>query len=147
MPLLSLYRRSGRMEHWVALIEQTVPVVESTSERNVLRLEQARVLTEGGNFAPAIDALKEILLEEPAQTEAAELLADLLERESREDELSELLRNELDLAKDRRDTAAIARLSLKLLGLLESRPSNRSRTSAGPVPVLLTDQSSSPMLE
>lgn len=121
MPLLSLYRRSGRMDRWVLLLNQTVPAVESPAERNMLRLEQARVLTESGNFAPAIDALKEILLEEPTQSEAAELLSDLLERESREEELAELLGNELDRAKDRRDTAAIVRLSLKLLRVLDKQ--------------------------
>ncbi|HEV8248097.1 MAG TPA: tetratricopeptide repeat protein, partial [Polyangiaceae bacterium] len=120
-PLLELYRRGGQTERWVELLERTVPLIETSAERNTLRLEQAHVLVERGASAQAIGALKEILAEEPGQAQAAHLLADLLEREGREDELSDLLKSELDLAKDRSDKDAIARLSLKLLRLLEKR--------------------------
>ncbi|HVJ15439.1 MAG TPA: tetratricopeptide repeat protein, partial [Polyangiaceae bacterium] len=120
-PLLALYRRTSQHERWVQLIQQTVPIVESASERNALRLEQARVQIEQGGGAGAIDALKEILLEEPGQSEAAGLLLDLLEREGREDELSELIARELDMAKDRSDGATIAVLSLKLITLHEKK--------------------------
>jgi golgin subfamily B member 1 len=118
-PLMALYRRTDQGDLWVELIQQTVPIVESPSERNALRLEQAKVEIERGGANQAIEALKEILLEEPGQTEAARLLLDLLEREGREDELSELISRELDMAKDRGDGATIAVLSLKLISLHE----------------------------
>ncbi len=120
-PLLELYRRTNQTEKWVALIERTVPIVETAQERNALRLEQARVLVERGGSKQAISALKEILAEEPGQPQAAHLLSDLLEREGREQELAELLKSELDIAKDRSDVETITRLSFKLLRLLEKR--------------------------
>ncbi len=120
-PLLELYRRTNQTEQWVALIERTVPIVETAQERNALRFEQARVLVERGGSKQAISALKEILAEEPGQQQAAHLLGDLLEREGREQELSELLQSELDVAKDRGEVETISRLSFKLLRLLEKR--------------------------
>ncbi|MEZ4299264.1 MAG: hypothetical protein R3B70_30220 [Polyangiaceae bacterium] len=117
-PLADVYRRLADGARLGVLIEDTVPLIDSPEERGRLRLEHARlVLAE--DEPRAVDLLREVLDENPAQAEAARLLAGVLERQGRLDELSELLRGQLDTARDREDAPAVTELSMKLGALLE----------------------------
>lgn len=119
-PLLGLYARLGKQKEWLSLVEQAIGVVESVAERSALRLDQARALMgKAKGDARAVEVLRDLLLDEPSRPEAVDLLATLLEKASRHDELAELLSSELDGAFERRDSAAIASIALRLVGVLE----------------------------
>ncbi len=120
-PLLDVYRTLGATERLVEVITQTVPLVDSLSDRARLRLEQANLLLDDGKDDEAADILREILEEDPGQDRAAELLAGLLERAGRQDELTALLVTQIDTAKDRQDVPRIVTTSLRLGRLLEKQ--------------------------
>lgn len=119
-PLADVYRRMGDGPRLSALIEDTVPLIDSPDERGRLRLERARLVL-GEDEARAVELLKEVLEEDPAQAEAAKLLAGVLERQGLLDDLADLLRRQLDAARDREDARAVTDLSMKLGALLEKR--------------------------
>jgi len=119
-PLADVYRRLGDGQRLAALIEDTVPLIDSPDERGRLRLERARLVLSQDEVR-AIELLEEVLEEDPAQAEAAKLLAGVLERQGRLDDLAGLLRRQLDTAKDREDARAVGDLSMKLGALLERR--------------------------
>ncbi|MBK8259464.1 MAG: hypothetical protein IPK82_43260 [Polyangiaceae bacterium] len=119
-PLADVYRRLGHGARLGALIEDTVPLIESPDERGRLRLERARLVLDSDE-ARAVDLLKEVLEEDPAQAEAAKLLAGVLERLSRWDDLALLLQQQIDNARDREEAATVTALSMKLGALLEKR--------------------------
>jgi tetratricopeptide (TPR) repeat protein len=119
-PLAELYRRLGDSARLSALIDQTVPLIETVEERSSLRLERARlVMNESGG--DAISLLFEILEEDPTHAEAAELLSGMLERAGRIDELVDLLGRQLDAAKDAENAAAVVAVSMRLGALNEQR--------------------------
>jgi tetratricopeptide (TPR) repeat protein len=121
-PLLDLYRRLGDKDRLVALIDQTVPVVESQADRSRLRLEQASILLEqSGQADAAAEILQEILIEDPSQHQAAIMLSGILEKSGRHDELVALLAGQLDAAKDRQDADSIVSISLRMSSLLEQQ--------------------------
>ncbi|MFO0588788.1 MAG: tetratricopeptide repeat protein [Polyangiaceae bacterium] len=119
-PLADVYRRLGDAARLAALIEDTVPLIDSPDERGRLRLERARLVL-SQDEARAIDLLREVLEEDPSQAEAARLLAGVFERQGRLDDLADLLRGQLDAAKDREDARAVTELSMRLGALLEKR--------------------------
>ena len=119
-PLADVYRRLADGPRLAELIEDTVPLIDSPDERGRLRLERARLVL-SQDETRAIDLLREVLEENPAQAEAANLLAGVFERQGRLDDLAELLRKQLDTAKDREDARTVADLSMKLGALLERR--------------------------
>jgi tetratricopeptide (TPR) repeat protein len=119
-PLADVYRRLGDGARLAALIEDTVPLIDSPEERGRLRLERARLVLSQDEVR-AIDLLEEVLEENPSQPDAAKLLAGVLERQGRLDDLAGLLRRQLDSAKDREDGRAVSELSMKLGALLERR--------------------------
>jgi tetratricopeptide (TPR) repeat protein len=119
-PLLALYSKLGKRDSWLALVEQTIGVVENAAERSALRLDQARTLAEKKNGVKrAIDVLNDLLADDPGRPEAFELLAALLERAGREDELADLLAREFDAAWERNDAPAVRALAVKLVATLE----------------------------
>jgi len=119
-PLLGLYQRGGRRDAWLKLIDDSIHVVESISERSTLRLEQASALAEKkSGVKRAIEVLNDLLLDEPGRLDAFELLAELLERAGRQDELADLLGRELDGAWERQDVEGARVLSTKLIATLE----------------------------
>lgn len=119
-PLLDAYRALGAHSRLIALIDQTVPLVDSPADRARLRLEQATLMIdEPDQIEAAMQLLQEVLEEDPSQQGAATLLSDLYERTGRQDELVGLLVTELDVAKDRQDVGRIVQVSLRLGRLLE----------------------------
>lgn len=126
-PLLEVLRRLGDRARLEALIANTIDNVFDASERNVLRLERARLLLDAaGRENEAADALREILDDEPEQQGAARLLMDLYERTGRRDELIELVERQLDAARDRGNLGSVAVLSLRLGGILEAQDRQRA---------------------
>ena len=119
-PLLAIYRSLGDTEGLIALIADTLPLIESPEERNRLRFEEAQLLlARPDTEAQAADLLQDVLEEEPSHREAAVLLSDLLQRRGDTDQLSMLLARQLDAAKDRGDIVSILSLSTRLGTLLE----------------------------
>lgn len=119
-PLADVYRRLGDRARLAALLEETAPLLEGATERGMLRLERAKMAVDEDQNK-AILLLKEVIDENPAEAEAALVLAALLEKLGRRDELAELIRRQLEAAKDREDRASIVQLSLRLGGLLEQQ--------------------------
>lgn len=119
-PLSEIYRSLGDEPALTALIEQTVPLLDSQAEQSKLRIERARIVMRG-DADKAADLFREILAEDPAQVEASVLLADLLEKAGRDAELSDLLRRQIEAAKDREDKDTVVPLSMKLAALLEKQ--------------------------
>ncbi len=121
-PMLDVLRRLGDRERLERLIAETIENVFDASERNVLRLERARLLLDvAGREDEAAMALREILEDEPDQEGAANALMDLYQRTGRTDALIELVTTRLDQARDRGDLPRVAELSLRLGGLLEPK--------------------------
>lgn len=118
-PLFGVYRELGDGERMLRLIDQTVPLVDSLSDRARLRLEQAGVLLDAGKTDTAVEILREIVDEDPSQQQAAALLSDIFQQQGRTDELVLLLITRLDVAKDREDVAAVVQVSKELGALLE----------------------------
>jgi tetratricopeptide (TPR) repeat protein len=119
-PLLDVYRKLGAFAKLEACIGETVEVVYDPKERNHLRMERGRILLEDPKRqAEAETVLREVLDEDPDHAQASVVLAELFERTGRMDELNELLDRQLGAAKDRRDAAAVAALSLQMGKSLE----------------------------
>ena len=119
-PLLELYRTLGDTEGLVALIADTLPLIESIEERTSLRLEEAELLlARPDTEQQATELLQDVLEEEPDHLKASILLSSILERRGDKDQLATLLARQLDAAKDRGDVSTILSLSIRLGVLLE----------------------------
>ena len=116
-PLLELLRKMGDIHQLVEVIESTIPAVKSQDDRSRLRLEQARLLVDSGDTGSAADELRELLAEDPGQTEAAILLAGILERSGRHDELVQLLKAQFDTALAVRDDGGCVKLLSRIADL------------------------------
>jgi tetratricopeptide (TPR) repeat protein len=119
-PLAEIYRTLGDEPSLTALIQETVPLLDSQAEQSKLRIERARIVMRN-DPEKAADLFREIVEGDPAQLEASVLLADLLEKAGRDAELSDLLRRQIEGAKDREDKDAVVSLSMKLAALLEKQ--------------------------
>jgi len=124
-PLLSVYHELGDSDRITALLEETIPLVDSALDRSRLRLEQANVVLNAGDEDRAIQILRDTLEEDPRHLEAAETLTSLLKRTGRTTELAELLRVQLDAAKDRQKVDSIVAASMQLGQLLETKDHHR----------------------
>jgi tetratricopeptide (TPR) repeat protein len=118
-PLLDVYQRIGDLERLGAHVAATLEALLDPVDRNAVRLSQARFLLERGADKEAIGLLRDALGEDPEHAEAAALLADVLQRLGSSTELVELVQRQLDGAKDKGEPAAVAELSLKLVGLYD----------------------------
>ncbi|NVB41774.1 tetratricopeptide repeat protein [Pseudenhygromyxa sp. WMMC2535] len=114
-PLARLYVQLGEVERLERLVEETLDGIQDAKDRNVLRLQLARLLlrTEG-RADDAVPILNDVLLEDPEASEANLLLAEHLERSGKTEELIELLRNQLMAAQGRGDAEGIKTMSLEL---------------------------------
>lgn len=124
-PLLAVYHELEDSERIVALLQETIPLVDSALDRSKLRLEQANVVLNAGDEDRAIQILRDTLEEDPRHLEAAETLTTLLKRTGRTTELAELLRVQLDAAKDRQKVDSIVAASMQLGQLLETKEHHR----------------------
>lgn len=145
-PLLAIRRSLGQRDELLALIAQTVPLVEGAQDRSRLRLEQAGIELEHGDDAAAAETLQAVLDDDPAQAKAALLLVEILERAGRGEELVALLERQLDAAKDRGDVEAIVTLGLRIGTLHEQQAAAEAAFDAYRA-VLDWDGASRPALE
>jgi tetratricopeptide (TPR) repeat protein len=123
-PLLELYRKLDATTPLAELLGEVTIYATDPAERSRLRVERVHVLMEKGGLGDAAaPLLREIVDEDPGQAGAALLLAEILERQGKRDELAELLERQVAAAKDQRDAASVASLSLRLGSLLADRSS------------------------
>ncbi|RYZ07978.1 MAG: tetratricopeptide repeat protein [Myxococcales bacterium] len=121
-PLLYLLRTTGQLEELAALLGEIGGEVDDPSERSQLRLERAELLLQTpGNEQPAIEALFEVIADDPSCMPAVARLRELLVATGRAAELVTLLRSELDRAKDQNDVSRVVGLSLELTALLADK--------------------------
>ena len=121
-PLLALYRRLGATTPLAELLGEVTAYATDPAERSRLRVERVHVLMEKGGLGDAAaPLLREIVDEDPGQAGAALLLAEILERQGKREELAELLSSQVAAAKDQKDAASVASLSLRLGNLLSDR--------------------------
>jgi tetratricopeptide (TPR) repeat protein len=80
-PLLATYRQLGEEDKLNDLAAQTLDALLEPGDRNLVRMERARFLIPDEDRTPdAVDALRQVLDEEPDHQEAGTLLAELYER-------------------------------------------------------------------
>jgi tetratricopeptide (TPR) repeat protein len=127
-PLLDAYRHFAENEKFATLVERILPMA-SDEDRKRLRFEAIEVrmnrLGLGDDAAPMIE---ELLEDDPSNVEAALLLSGIYERQGKNDALAGLLAKQLDTAKDRGDAGEIAKLSLRLGGLLEAERRDEAKS-------------------
>lgn len=120
--LRRLYAKTGRNKDLLALLSRLIDLAESPAARSALRLESAQIcLDKLDSVAEATEHLRAILDEEPGDAKATELLAQLYEKTGRDDDLASLFSQQIDLAKERGDTAAELSYSVKLGEVYEVR--------------------------
>jgi tetratricopeptide (TPR) repeat protein len=121
-PLLFLLRQTGQLGELTELLGQITSEVDDPQERSQLRLERAELLLQSpGNEEPAIEALSEVIADDPSCVSAVARLRELLVATGRSGELMTLLARELDRAKDQNDVGRVVALSLELVRLLSEK--------------------------
>jgi tetratricopeptide (TPR) repeat protein len=120
-PLLQLLRQLGDVERQSRVITCALSGVESLEDRIQLELEQARLAMGRGDVGAAADMLRDVLRDDPNQSEAALLLAGILERSGRYAELVILLTKQLSLAEQNRDLDSIKSVGLRVVELYEKQ--------------------------
>ncbi|MFO0661437.1 MAG: tetratricopeptide repeat protein [Polyangiaceae bacterium] len=119
VPMIAVARQLNNAERLEALLASVVDRAEDLAERSALRLERARLLLRSvDRVDDAIALLNELLDDDPAHEDAANLLASELEKAGRSEDLILLLERRLDGARDRQDAAAIVSISTRLGALL-----------------------------
>ncbi|HMA96360.1 MAG TPA: tetratricopeptide repeat protein, partial [Polyangiaceae bacterium] len=120
-PLLDLLRKLNDTERLSAVIARALEFVRDPEDRVTLQFEQAKLALAHGDTGAAADELRELLAENPQQSEAALLLAGILERSGRVSELVGLLSQQFEFVKQTRDAEAIRNLGMKICGLYEQQ--------------------------
>jgi tetratricopeptide (TPR) repeat protein len=121
-PLVFLLRSTGQLTELAALLGDIGSDSLDPSERSQLRLERADLLLQTpGNEKPAIQALFEVIADDPSCISAVARLRELLVATGRDAELATLLSTELDRAKDTNDVGRVVALSLELARLLSDK--------------------------
>ncbi len=126
-PLLETYRRLGDVERLERTLRLVADGLFDPTERSALRLERARLLLDRADrLDESIAALRYVLGDDPANTDAAGLLRQVLRRTGRMDELSALLEQLLSAAQHAGDRARVVDLSAELGPLLETTHRERA---------------------
>lgn len=94
-PLAALYRELGDLDRLSRLVEDTVDSITNTEERMALRLELAQTLLAADRLDDAIDALRNLLVEDPSHDSAGALLMQAYTQSGRHEDVMELLRERL----------------------------------------------------
>ncbi|MFN3187696.1 MAG: tetratricopeptide repeat protein [Nannocystaceae bacterium] len=115
-PLAGLYRELGDLDRLTRLVEDTVDSLTDADERLGLRLELAQSLLSEGRLDDAIDALRNLLMEDPRHAEAGQLLLDALVRADRHADVIDLLRQRLLAAQGGGEPAEVVAAARALSG-------------------------------
>lgn len=94
-PLAGLYRELGDLDRLSRLVEDTVDSITGTEERMALRLELAQTLLAADRVDDAIDALRNLLAEDPSHEDAGALLMRAYTQSGRHEDVMDLLRERL----------------------------------------------------
>jgi tetratricopeptide (TPR) repeat protein len=123
-PTAAAFAATRDREGFDAAIRMALDALLEPQDRNDLRMTWSNTLRTAFR-APddALAVLREVLDEDPDHLEASTGLADEYQRRGMNEELRELLSVQLDRARDRRDGAAVAVLSIRTGALL--RPDQR----------------------
>jgi hypothetical protein len=120
-PLAAAYRRLGESSNLVELLAEVLPHVDDAVARAQLLWERVRTMVHAlGAGDPEVEPLlRTIVDEDPGLLlEAGRMLAGILERSGAQGELAALLERQMEVAKDRSDSVAVASLALQLGSLL-----------------------------
>ena len=117
-PLIDTARRVADPQRLDRALAALIDATFDVRERGTLRMERAHLLVEQSRSDEARDVLSGVLFDDPDHPAAAALLAALLGEAGRTDELADLLARQVELARDRADTASVADLSLRLAASL-----------------------------
>jgi Tfp pilus assembly protein PilF len=124
-PLAGIYGQLGDIDQLERMVEETLDGLETTAERNKLRIELARALLgQDGRSDDAVEILRDAIMEAPEDMDAQLLLAPHLESTGDTEGLLDLLRNQLMAAQGRGKAEEIRIVSLQLIARLrETDPS------------------------
>lgn len=118
-PLLALYRNAGEtdeVERLIALVEEHVT---DEADLEALKMERVRLMVNADRLEEAEVELRKTLDERPHMAEAASILADLLRKAERWDELKNLVEDLYGRAREREDSALVARFGIELAQLVQ----------------------------
>lgn len=119
-PLFDVYAALGDHARLEALAGELLPALVDVGERNRLRMKFAAVLAgDDAGRRSAIELYKDVLLDDPANAEAAERLEALLEQTGSHDELIAFLHQRFEDARQSGDPAAVAAAARRLGARLE----------------------------
>jgi tetratricopeptide (TPR) repeat protein len=119
-PLLSIYRELGDGDRLGSVISSTLPNLVTAAERNALRLEHVRFLIENlQRFHDALDVLRDALVDDADNLEAAELYESTLRRLGDDDGIAEFLWSRFEDAQRRGHRDSTVDVALRLGDLLE----------------------------
>jgi tetratricopeptide (TPR) repeat protein len=126
--LRDLYEGSGEWRNLARLLERLVDVATSAGERNVLRLELAKLQTTRFDASDsAIELLRTALDEEPGHVEAVGSLGELYTKSGRFEELATLLDGQISEAKSRGDIDGELGFQVRLGDLYDQHLADRAR--------------------
>ncbi len=146
--LRALYEKTGRTRDLGKLLERLIDMAPTAAVRSTLRLDLARLEETAFQAVDrAAATLRAILDEEPGHTDAVLALSQLLERTGQDEELADLLNAQIDLARERNDSASELTLRVRLGEVFEGRLKDTTRALAAFQEVLVKDPTHRKALE
>ncbi len=119
-PLLSIYRELGDADRLGSVISSTLPNLVTPAERNALRLEHVRFLIDNlKRHHDALDVLRDALVDDADNLEAAELYESTLRQLGDDDGIAEFLWSRFEDAQRRGHRDSTVDVALRLGDLLE----------------------------
>src|SRR5262249_1199290 len=123
-PLLAIYRELGDGDRLGSVISSTLPHLVTPAERNALRLEHVRFLIDHlKRYHDALDVLRDSLIDDPDNLEAAELYESTLRQLGDDDGIAEFLWSRFEDAQRRGHRDSTVDVALRLGELLEKQGS------------------------
>ncbi len=115
-PLAGLYREMGDLDRLSRLVEDIADSVIDAQERMALRLELAQTLLGADRIDDAVDALRNLLMEDPGHPDANALLLQAYTQSGRHEDVAELLRERLLSAQGDGDPDTVVAAARTLAG-------------------------------
>ncbi len=128
--LRELFAKLGKRRELGKLLQTLIDTANAEDARSALRIELAKLQSQMGDDAAAIDTLRMVLDENRAHEGAVAALSTLLEKGGKDDELAELLNGQIEAAKERGDAAGELALHVRLGEVYESRLQDAGRALA-----------------
>jgi lipopolysaccharide biosynthesis regulator YciM len=123
-PLIELYRTLGDGDRLASVIASTLPNLTDPAERNALRLQHARYMIEALRRPhDAVDVLRDVLLDDPDNLEAAATLEATLRQLGDGEALADFLSGRFEEALRRGNRASTVDVARRLGALLDEQGS------------------------